>query len=35
MVMRVKTGTRRTIQAVHQFDKLMQISQVDYDKRKG
>lgn len=35
MVMRAKTGTTRYIKAIHQFDKLMQISQIDYSQRGG
>ncbi len=32
LVMRVKTGTMRYIKAIHQLDKLMRISQIDYSQ---
>ncbi len=32
LVMRVKTGTIRYIKAVHQLDRLMRISQIDYSE---
>lgn len=35
LVMRAKTGTVRYIEAFHQMDRLMQISQVDYRQRAG
>lgn len=35
LVIRAKTGTVRYITAVHQIDKLMQISQIDYKVRAG
>jgi fructose-1,6-bisphosphatase II len=35
LAMRAKTGTIRYIEAIHQLDKLMQISQVDYRQRTG
>ena len=34
MVMRAKTGTVRYIRAVHQFNKLLKISQIDYSERE-
>lgn len=34
MVMRAKTGTVRFIKAIHQFEKLMKISQIDYRNRE-
>ncbi len=33
MVMRAKTGTVRYIKAIHQFERLMAISEVDYTRR--